>query len=156
MVLVVHPRSLTVPIPRTLRAALVLATLGAAGLAAAQTPGAAPATPGFAARPILVSPISGVDGKELVILAITLEPGASSPPHTHPGDCYGTLVDGEIEFRLAGQPARRVKAGEAYANANPNVPHQFTNVGSTPVRMFNTLVVEKGKPRTVPVAEPVR
>jgi quercetin dioxygenase-like cupin family protein len=135
--------------------AAILATWAAAALAQTSTP-AAPPTPGFASRPILVSPVSGVDGKELVLNAVTLEPGASSPPHTHPGDCYGSVIDGAIELRIAGQSARRVSAGEAYANANPGVPHQFTNVGSTPVRMINTLVVEKGKPRTVVLPDPVK
>lgn len=140
---------------RTRLDAFVLAAC--CGLAHAQTPtAAAPQAPGFASRPILVSPISGVDGKELVLLAVTLEPGASSPPHTHPGDCYGSVIEGSIELRVQGLAARRVTAGEAYANAMPGVPHQFTNTGSTPVRMINTLVVEKGKPRVVPQAEPVK
>lgn len=125
--------------------------------AAAQTPApAVPQTPGFASKPILAAPISGVDNKEIVLIAVTLEPGASSPPHTHPGDCYGSVVDGAIELRVQGQSPRRIDAGQAYANNAPGVPHQFTNIGSTPVRMINTLVVEKGKPRTVMVKDPVQ
>lgn len=138
---------------------VVVSTLLASSAATAlgQTPApAAPQAAGFSARPILVSPISGVDGKELVLLAVTLDPGSSSPPHTHPGDCYGSVIEGAIELRIAGQAARRVAAGEAYANPNPGVPHQFTNVGSTPVRLINTLVLDKGKPRTVTLPDPVK
>lgn len=140
------------------RKTLAVALLAASAAAAqAQTPAAAlPPTPGFTSKPILVGPISGVDGKELVLIAVTIEPGASSPPHTHPGDCYGSILEGAIELRVQGEAARRVAAGEAYANTRPGVPHQFSNAGSTPVRMINTLVVEKGKPRTVPLAEPVK
>ena len=120
----------------------------------AQAPASAlPPTPGFASRPILASPISGIDQKELVLISVTLEPGASSPPHTHPGDWYGSVIDGTIELRVRGHEPRRVAAGEAYANTAPGVPHQLTNVGSTPVRLINTLVVEKGKPRTVTVQD---
>ena len=122
------------------------------GAAVAQT-AAPPQAPGFTSKPILVAPISGVEAKELVLIAVTLEPGASSPPHTHPGDCFGSITEGAIELRVLGQEARRFAAGEAYANNGPGVPHQFTNIGSTPVRMLNTLVVEKGKPRTVVVAD---
>lgn len=139
------------PAPIALAALLLTASTT---LAWAQAP-ALPQTPGFTSRPTLVAPISGVEGKELVLIAVTLEPGASSPPHNHPGDCYGSIIEGTIELRVLGQTARRFGAGEAYANANPGVPHQFTNVGSTPVRMINTLVVEKGKPRTVPLKDPV-
>ena len=144
---------------RSLVAAAAGVCVGAAAVAQTAAPPPAPVvpqTPGFTSKPILVGPISGVDAKELVLIAVTLEPGASSPPHTHPGDCYGSIIDGTIELRVQGEAARRVAAGEAYANARPGVPHQFTNVGSTPVRMINTLVVEKGKPRTVPLKDPVQ
>lgn len=133
-------------------AALLLSLCGSAVFA--QAP-AAPQTPGFATKPILLAPISGVDTKELVFLAVTMEPGASSPPHTHPGDCFGNVIEGAIELRVLGQPARKVAAGEAYAVHGPGVPHQFTNTGSTPVRMLNTLAVEKGKPRLVVLPDPV-
>lgn len=129
-----------------------------AAIAGAQTPPPAPVvpqTPGFTSKPVLAAPISGVDGKELVLIAVTLAPGASSPPHTHPGDCYGSVIEGVIQLRVVGRETRRVGAGEAYANNAPGVPHQFTNIGDTPVRMINTLVVEQGKPRTVVVPGPV-
>jgi quercetin dioxygenase-like cupin family protein len=107
-----------------------------------------PQTPGFTSKPVLVSPITGVEGRELVLIAVTLEPGASSPAHTHPGDCYGSVLEGTIELRVEGKEARRLSAGESYSTlANP--VHQFTNVGDKPVRLLNVLVVEKGKPRTV-------
>ncbi|MCK6423000.1 MAG: hypothetical protein L6Q73_19140, partial [Aquabacterium sp.] len=70
--------------------------------------------------------------------------------------CYGSVIDGAIELRVPGQSPRRFDAGQAYANNAPGIPHQFTNIGTTPVRMINTLVVEKGKPRTVVVKDPVQ
>ena len=145
-----HPiRSLTV------RVGLALAAAAASPLAGAQAPGApaVPQTPGFTSKPVLVSPITGMADKELVLIAVTLEPGASSPAHTHPGDCYGTVIEGTIELRVEGRDARRIGAGESYATlAGPL--HQFVNVGDKPVRLLNTLVVEKGKPRTV--AQPAK
>lgn len=126
--------------------------------AVAQAPALAPAvpqTPGFTSKPVLISPITGVEGKELVLIAVTLEPGASSPAHIHPGDCYGYVIEGTIELRVDGKEPRRFSAAETYAtHANP--VHQFTNVGDKPVRMLNTLVVEKGKPRTVATPFPAK
>jgi len=114
-----------------------------------------PQTPGFASKPVLVSPISGVEGKELVLISVTLEPGASSPAHTHPGDCYGSVLEGSMELRVDGKEPKRLSAGDAYATlANP--VHQFVNVGDKPVRLLNALVVEKGKPRTVPTPFPAK
>lgn len=126
---------------------MVLVAIVATDLAAQVT------APGFATKPILASAITGVEGKELVILNVTLEPGASSPRHTHPGDCYGAIIDGELELLVEGQEARRFAAGQAWHNPRGPV-HSFRNVGSTPARLLNTLVVDKGKPRTDMVAAP--
>jgi quercetin dioxygenase-like cupin family protein len=140
-----------------IRVPLIASALAAAmlfpAMAAAQAPALAPAvpqTPGFTSKPVLISPISGIDNKELVLIAVTLEPGASSPAHTHPGDCYGSVIEGVMELRIEGKDAKRLSAGESYATLAGPV-HQFTNVGDKPVRLLNTLVVEKGKPRTVSV-----
>ncbi|MCO5107403.1 MAG: cupin domain-containing protein [Burkholderiaceae bacterium] len=148
---------LRIRVPAAIACAMLVVALSPV---AAQTagPGLAPIvpqTPGFTSKPVLVAPITGVEGKELVLISVTLAPGASSPAHTHPGDCYGTVLEGTMELRVAGQEPRRLTAGESYSTlANP--VHQFTNVGDTPVRLLNALVVEKGKPRTVPQSEPVK
>lgn len=141
-------------------AAVASSAFGAA--AWAQTPPAAPAppavsgvpqTPGFSSKTVLAEGISGIEGKEVVLIAVTLEPGASSPPHNHPGDCYGIVIEGTIEMRASGKESKRYTAGETYSNLG-GVHHQFTNVGDKPVRMVNTLVVDKGKPRVVPQPAP--
>ena len=138
-------------------ASVLLAGLLPAG-AGAQTPGSGlapvvPQTAGFKSQPILVSPITGIDDKELVLISVTLEPGASSPVHWHPGDCYATVIEGTIEVRFEGKEPRRLSAGEVQASLGKPV-HQFVNVGDKPARLLTTLVVEKGKPRTVPVPKP--
>jgi quercetin dioxygenase-like cupin family protein len=103
--------------------------------------------PGFATKPMLVSPISGDEAREMAIIDVTMAPGAASPRHTHPGDCYGAVIEGTVELRVEGQEPRRFSAGQAWHN--PRGPaHEFVNVGATPARLVNTLVVDKGKPRT--------
>lgn len=146
--------------PVSLATALATATL-LAGLAAnvsAQAPAPAasgtpvPAAgvsrPGFDSKPIYTAGVSGDELKEVVMISVAITPGASSPAHTHPGDCVGTVVDGQIELRALGKDARRVQTGEAFGNPRGTV-HQFVNVGDKPVRMITTLVVDKGKPRTM-------
>jgi quercetin dioxygenase-like cupin family protein len=104
-------------------------------------------TPGAEAKPILTAPITDVEGKETVVLAITLAPGASVPMHIHPGDCVGTVSEGTIELVVEGKEPRRVAAGEAFSNPRGTV-HGYKNVGASTARLTNFLVVEKGKPRT--------
>ena len=122
--------------------ALVVATLSAAGSHAQ--------TPRFAAKPLLQSTFGGDESKEAVMLSITIAPEGSSGRHTHPGDCYGTVVEGSAELRIDGREPRRVSAGDAWHTTQGTV-HELRNVGDTTVRAVNTLVVEKGKPRMQPV-----
>jgi quercetin dioxygenase-like cupin family protein len=103
--------------------------------------------PGFQAKSMLVSPISGDEGKEIAFIDVSMAPGAASPRHTHPGDCYGAVIDGTVELRVEGQEPRRFSAGQVWHNPRGPV-HEFVNVGATPARLVNTLVVDKGKPRT--------
>lgn len=103
--------------------------------------------PGFVSKPMLVSPISGDGVKEIAFIDVSMAPGASSPRHTHPGDCYGAVIEGIVELRVEGQEPRRFSAGQVWHNPRGPI-HEFKNVGDTPARLVNTLVVDKGKPRT--------
>jgi quercetin dioxygenase-like cupin family protein len=108
---------------------------------------------GFAAKPLLQGTVEGDESKEAAMLAITIAPGGSSGRHTHPGDCYGTVVEGTVELRLEGREPRRVSPGEAWHNPR-GVVHELRNVGDRPVRVVNTLLVDRGKPRMQPAPQP--
>jgi len=105
---------------------------------------------GFVAKPLLQSTVEG-GTKEATMLAITIAPGGSSGRHTHPGDCYGTVFEGEVELRVDGRDPRRVSVGEAWHNPR-GVIHELRNVDPTPARVVNTLIIDKGAPRMQPVS----
>jgi quercetin dioxygenase-like cupin family protein len=132
-----------------IRTALVLGT-SAVVVAVVSAAGARAQAPAFAAKPLLQSTVGGDERKEAVVLSVTIAPGGSSGRHTHPGDCYGTVVEGDAELRIEGREPRRVSAGDAWHTTNGTV-HELRNVGLDAVRAVNTLVVEKGKPRMQPV-----
>ncbi len=134
--------------------AIVSAVFAASGAWA--QPASAPAAQPFVTKPIVVSPVTADEKKELVILAVSIQAGGAVPMHTHPGDCVGSVVEGTVELVVDGQAPRRVAAGEAYSNLRGAV-HGFRNVGDTPARLLNTLLVDKGAPRVqpaVPSAKP--
>jgi quercetin dioxygenase-like cupin family protein len=135
--------------------AVVFAASLTSGAQAQSTAATTTPPPGFASKQVLVAPITGVEGKQVVLVSVSLEPGASSPPHMHPGDCYGSVLEGVIELRVQGQETRRFAAGESYSTF-ASVPHQTTNVGDRPARLLNALVVDKGKPATAPASAPGR
>jgi quercetin dioxygenase-like cupin family protein len=130
-------------IARAARVSLAIGISLVSAVAAAQV-----SAPGFEAKPMQVSPISGVDDKEAAFINVSMQPGAASPRHTHPGDCYGAVIEGTVELVVEGQEAKRFAAGQAWHNPRGPV-HYFRNVGTTPARLVNALIVDKGKPRTV-------
>lgn len=52
--------------------------------------------------------------KEVVVKRIELQPGASAPPHMHPGMITGYVVSGSLEFQLKGEPVQKLKAGDTF------------------------------------------
>jgi quercetin dioxygenase-like cupin family protein len=122
----------------------------AAVLAGVSVTGTSAQSPPFAAKPLLQSTFSGDEKKEAVMLSITIAPGGSSGRHRHPGDCYGTILEGTAEIRIDGREPRRLSAGDAWHTTHGAV-HELKNAGDTTVRAVNTLVVDKGQPRMQPV-----
>ena len=70
--------------------------------------------PGFVSKPMQVSPISGIEDKEAAFINVSMEAGASSPRHTHPGDCYGAVLEGTVELFVEGKESKRFDAGQAW------------------------------------------
>lgn len=127
---------------QSIRVTVLVLPLFASGLAGAQAPG-------VSAKPLLRTTVSGDEGKESIILAIEIAPGATTGRHTHPGDEYATVLEGTLELRLEGQEPRRVTAGQAYHNPR-GVIHETRNVGDGTARTVATFIVDKGKPMNVP------
>lgn len=131
----------------------VLAMVMASACLAQQAP--APNPQLFTSRPIMVSPLTGDEKRELVLLSVAIQPTGAVPMHTHPGDCAGSVVEGTVELLIEGQSPRRFAAGEAYNNLRGTV-HGFRNVGDGPARLLNSLVVDKGAPRVQLVVPAVK
>lgn len=122
------------------------------GVAQTAPPSSAPL---YASRPIITSPMTGDERRQMVLVSVAIQPTGAVPMHTHPGDCVGTVVDGAVELLVEGQAPRRVAAGETYANPRGTV-HGFRNVGDVPARLINSLVVDKGVPFVAPAASAPR
>lgn len=130
--------------------AFALAALAASSSFAQQASASNP--PLYASKPIMVSPLTGDEKKEIVLLSVSIQPAGAVPMHTHPGDCVGSVLEGAVELLVEGQAPRRVGAGEAYGNLRGTV-HGFRNVGDVQAKLLNSLVVDKGVPRVQPAAQ---
>jgi quercetin dioxygenase-like cupin family protein len=98
--------------------------------------------------PVLKADVAA-QGHEAVVVRAELDPGSSVPRHTHPGDEISYILEGEAEVLIDGEPARLVKAGEAFVIPAGKV-HGARNPGREPLRFVGVYVVEKGKPLVIP------
>jgi len=122
----------------------LVATVMVTPVALAQEP------PKLKMTPLQKEPLTGQPDKEVISLIVEWPPGSGTGLHTHPGDEYTTVLEGEVVGRKEGSEAKTYAAGQSYHN-EPGVVHEANNKASAPARTFNVFVVEKGKPVTEPV-----
>jgi quercetin dioxygenase-like cupin family protein len=125
-----------------MRALLMIALLavGASAL------GAPPARPPGTARTDLQRHDLSIPGREVVQLRVDFAPGASFPRHTHPGEEIIYVIEGSLEYEVAGKPVTVNAGGVLFVPAG--TIHAARNIGSAPAAELGTYIVEKGKPLT--------
>jgi quercetin dioxygenase-like cupin family protein len=94
-------------------------------------------------------PVSGVPDKVFTLITAEWAPGADTGRHTHPGDEYGTVVEGTLLTRVEGGEWKTVEAGQSYY-IPAGVVHETKNTGDKTARSYNGYILEKGKPRATP------
>jgi len=125
-----------------MRALLMIAVIavGASAL------GAQPARPPGTARTNLQRHDLSIPGREVVQLRVDFAPGASFPRHTHPGEEIIYVIEGSLEYEVAGKPVTVNAGGVLFVPAG--TIHAARNVGTAPAAELGTYIVEKGKPLT--------
>jgi quercetin dioxygenase-like cupin family protein len=103
-----------------------------------------------AQRTVLDKESLSVPGYDGVLVRTDLAPGAREPQHTHPGDIFVYVLEGNLTLFQQGQPTSQRKAGEFFFVPAGKV-HGAANEGTTPVKLLVTFIVQQGKPLTTPV-----
>ena len=86
-----------------------------------------------------------IPGREVIQARVDLDPGEISPRHTHPGEEIIYVLEGSIEYQVAGKPPMTLKPGDVLFIPAGTV-HAAKNVGRGNAAELGTYVVEKGKP----------
>jgi quercetin dioxygenase-like cupin family protein len=95
---------------------------------------------------LIRSDLAGIEGKETVIYIADVKPGAAGGKHTHYGDEFVYVLDGELIVEPVGKEPITLKQGET-THLSPDVVHAAKNgSASVPAKVLVFLVVEKGKP----------
>ncbi len=125
------------------------ATLVNLNVLAQQTP--ALGAPPYKVTPLLKSPVTGDPSKETVMIRVDWPPNVSTGRHTHPGDEYGTVLEGTLISQDEGGEWKTYNAGDSYHKVT-GVVHE-TKSGDQPAKSLNVFVVEKGKPMVQPASK---
>jgi quercetin dioxygenase-like cupin family protein len=128
------------PLFAALLAAAALGLWGAQALHAQQ--------PGFTRTPLQDQPL-GDPTRHAVQARAEFAPGVSAGRHTHPGEELSYVLEGTLLLEVDGQPPRTLKAGDSFF-VPAGVVHDGKNVGTGPLKVLATYIVEKGKPVATP------
>lgn len=134
-------------VSRRLALAAGVALVAFAGILVAQAPALT--------RTIVTRADVSVPNREAVIARVEIAPSGIAGWHTHPGDEVSYVTDGEATLMIAGQPPRKVAAGEGFV-IPAGVVHNAKNEGATPVKLVGVYVVEKGQPLASPAPAPAQ
>jgi quercetin dioxygenase-like cupin family protein len=107
--------------------------------------------PPYKVTPLLKGPVTGDPNKETVMIRVEWPPNVSTGRHTHPGDEYGTVLEGTLISQDEGGEWKTYNAGESYHKVT-GVVHE-TKSGDQPAKSLNVFVVEKGKPMVQPTSK---
>ena len=86
-----------------------------------------------------------IPGREVVQAIVSIEPGQTSPRHTHPGEEIIYLLEGSLVYEVEGKPPVTLKTGDVLFIPYGTI-HAAKNVGNVRGSELATYVVEKGKP----------
>jgi quercetin dioxygenase-like cupin family protein len=127
----------------------------AAGVALAAFAGVLVAQAPALTRTVVLKADVSVPGREAVIARVEVAPGGVAGWHTHPGDEISYVAEGEATLMIAGQPPRKVSAGDGFV-IPAGVVHNAKNETASAVRLVGVYVVEKGKPLASPASAPAQ
>jgi len=130
-------------------ATMTALVLGGAALAQQQ---AAPVAPSPVKRTMVGKVEVPGSNYEAVTATVEIAPGFKAGRHLHPGVVFALVTEGEFWLALDGQPEKTYKAGEQLTLPLKGI-HNEGAVGSVPVKLIATYVIEKGQPLAIPVKD---
>jgi quercetin dioxygenase-like cupin family protein len=91
------------------------------------------------------APVSGDEGREIIMQLVEIPPGATSRRHFHNGEEAYYVLEGALA-QVQGQAPKERPTGERGINRR-GVPHAgYTVVGDRTLKILSVYVVDKGKP----------
>jgi len=130
------------------------AFLGAGILSVAATSSAHQSKPASDAKAaaLMTKPLTGIEGKDGLMLTVEYPPGGASPAHRHDAHVFVYVLEGSIVMGVQGREPVTLGVGETFYE-NPQDVHTVSkNASSTkPAKFLVFMVKDSGKPTSKPV-----
>lgn len=97
---------------------------------------------------LLKTDLSGLEGKEGIVLLTEFNPEATTGRHYHHGHEFAHVLEGSGTFEREGKTTI-FKPGDTF-HIPPNQVHNVKNDGTAPVKALVFVIHEKGEPIAVP------
>jgi quercetin dioxygenase-like cupin family protein len=105
-----------------------------------------------AVTPLVTKDLTGVAGKEGVMLTVEYAPGQSGTPHRHNAHTFVYVLEGSIVMQVKGGEAVTLGPGETFYESPQDIHVVGRNASQTePAKFLVFFVKDKGAPITVPV-----
>jgi quercetin dioxygenase-like cupin family protein len=93
------------------------------------------------------TPLEGDAAREVRLQTVIIAPGGGTPFHTHPGDQWEMIQEGEITYTVKGQDPKVLKVGDSVYIPRGTV-HRNQNLTDKPARTVELVIADKDKPPT--------
>src|SRR5215831_7419028 len=102
--------------------------------------------------PLLTKELTGVSGKEAVMLTVEYPPGASSNKHRHNANTFVYVLEGSIVMQVEGGKETTLGPGQTFYESPDDVHVVSKNASNTqPAKFLVFFVKDKGAPASTPV-----
>lgn len=102
--------------------------------------------------PLLTKELTGVTGKEGVMLTVEYAPGASSTKHRHNAHTFVYVLEGSIVMQVEGGKEVTLGPGQTFYESPDDVHSVSKNASnSQPAKFLVFFVKDKGAPASIPV-----
>ena len=98
---------------------------------------------------LLRKPMSGMEGKEIVVFIGDIPPGGAATRHSHPGDEAIYMLEGALRFAPDHEQPFELKAGEITFNPAKHIHQARNESSSASAKVLNCMIAEKGQPLAI-------
>jgi len=103
-------------------------------------------------QPLLSKDLSGIPGKEGLMVKVTFPPGHSDGLHRHDAHVFVYVLEGSVIMQLKGKPSVTLHAGDTFYEAPDDIHLEGKNASATsPATFIAFFVKDKGAPVVKPI-----